>query len=263
MLSLTAPQTVGRGVAGGYLWSFEVNYRDAIKLSDTIKIQWSIAEKSDAPEHNGFGLVTTAFKVVNQDEASVYDGTMAILAQKSSARDAKLQLKPGVPWEYTEFIIEPGRAYYVEDVPLGAGGESEARTVTEADIVAFAGLTGDYNPQYVDAEFAKKSQFGERIAHGMLIFGITNGFRNVASGIYQAPDSKIAGHPGDSITFPAPVRIGDTLHYRYKILASRVSKSKPELGIITYGVQTINQRNEVIMEGSMLNMRPTRAGAGK
>lgn len=261
LLSLTAPHTIGRGVPGAYLWSFDVNYRGAIKLDDTIKVRWSIADKADDPAHKGYGLVRTAYEVVNQDEVSVYDGTLVTLVRMKSAGDIKLQLPPGKLWEVEEFVYDPERVYYLEDYPIGRGGDSQGRTVTEADVVAFAGLTGDYDPRYVDAEFARKSQFGERIAHGMLVFDIASGLRVIATSQYQAPESPIAGHLGDNAIFLAPVKIGDTVHCRYKIAASRVSKSRPEAGIITYGVQIVNQRNEVVMEGAIISMKPTRASA--
>ncbi len=260
MLSLYAPHILGRGVPGAYFYSFDANYQGAIKLGDTIKTQWHVAEKASDPAHEGFGLVKTAFQVVNQEEASVNDGTLTTLVRKESAKDAELQLEPGDPWQVTEFVPDPEQVYYAEDFPVGKGGETDGRTITETDIVNFAGLTGDYNPQHVDAEFARGSMFGERIAHGMLIFTIAIGLRSRDRARYPRPKSRIAGNLNNRVSFLAPVKIGDTIRCRYKILASRGSKSKPEVGLITYGFQVINQRNEVVQEGSTISMMPSRAG---
>lgn len=263
MLSLTAPHTIGRGVPGAYLWSFDVNFRGAIKMGDTIKIRWTIAEKADDPAHKGFGLVKTNVEAVNQDEVSVYNGVLSILVRKKSAGDAKLKLEPGKPWDVNEFVYDREKVYYLEDLPVDSGSETEGRTITEADIVNFAGLTGDYDPKFVDAEYARNGQFGERIAPGMLIFAFANGYRGNDTDRYKMPEGGAAGHSGDKIVFLAPVKIGDTIRCRHKIAASRVSKSRPEMGIITYGVQVINQRDEVVLEGYLVNLRPTRAVSGR
>ena len=260
MLSLSAPHILGRGVPGAYFYRFDSNYRGAIKMGDTINVQWRVAEKVDDSTHEGFGLIKTAFQVVNQAETPVNDGTLTTLVRKKSAKDTELQLEPGDLWQVTEYVLDPEQICYAEDFPVGKGGETDGRTITETDIVNFAGLTGDYNPQYVDAEFAKGSMFGERIAHAMLVFTIAHGLWPRVWDRYRLPESKIAGHLNDSISFFAPVKIGDTIGYQHKILSTRVSKSKPEVGIITFGVQVINQRNEVVQEGSILNMIPSRAG---
>jgi len=260
MLSLSAPHILGRGVPGAYFYCFDANYRGAIKLGDTINIQWHVAEKVSDPTHEGFGLVKTAFQLVNQEGTSVYDGTLTTLVRKKLTKDAELQLKPGVPWQVTEFVPDPEQLYYAEDYPVGKGGETDGRTITETDIVNFAGLTGDYHPQYVDAEFARRSMFGERIAHGMLVFSIAFGLWARDRDQYQEPKSRIAGHLNDKATFFIPVKVGDTIRCRYKTTASRVSKSKPEAGIVTFGLQVVNQRNEVVQEGSVILMIPSRTG---
>jgi len=263
MLSLSAPHVLGRGVPGAYFYSLDTNYQGAIKLGDTIKIQWHVAEKANDPTYEGFGLVKTAFQVVNQAGSSVYNGTLTTKVRKKSAGDAEMQLEPGDPWQVTEFVPDPEWVYYAEDYPIGKGGETDGRTITETDIINFAGVTGDYNPQYVDAEFAKGTMFGERIAHGMLAFTFAFGLWLRHWNRYQWPESSetVAGHLNDRASFLLPVKIGDTIRCRYKTVASRVSRSKPALGLVTFGFQVVNQRKEVVQEGSTIMMMPTRAGA--
>ena len=261
--SLNSPEQIGRGVPGAYFYSFEVNYRGAIKLDDTISLNWQVAEKSDDPDHEGYGRVKTAYQLINQDGKAIYDGAIVIRVRKESAKDAKLVLKPGVPWSAREFKLKPGKTYCVEDFPLGEGGETEGRTIIEADVVNFAGLTGDWDPQYVDAEFARKSMFGERIAHGMLVYSCAQGAWTRRYKKIPVAESAIAGRAGDKATFLQPVKIGDTIRCRYRTGATRISRSKPEMGLVTIEYQVVNQRDEVVQEMTGIEVLASRAGAEK
>ena len=263
MLSIHAPHVLGRGVPGAYLYSFDANYRDAIKVEDTINIQWRVAKKASDPNHAGCGLVTTAFRVVNQEEVPIYDGTIAIVVPEKSAENTKPRLEPGEAWQLEEYIPDPDRIYYAEDYPPGKGGDTDGRTITETDIVNFTGLTGDYDPQYVDTEFARKGMFGERIAPPMLIFTIAFGLWTSVWDRYTRPKVRFAGHLTDASTFLAPVKIGDTIRCRYKNISSRVSKSKPEVGVNTFGLQVLNQRNEAVQDGYTIMMIGSKAGQSK
>ena len=266
MLSLRAPHILGRGVPGAYFYNLDANYREGIKVGDTIRIHWSVTDKSDDSSYQGYGLVTTSFQVVNQDGAPVYDGTLGTLVRSESTEDARLQLTPGEPWQVTDFVPDPEQLYCVEDYPIGGGGDTDGRTITETDIVNFAGLTGDYSPQHVDAEFARQSIFGERTAHGILIFNIVFGlWISRGSAHPPAPSTGtaiVAGHLNDRATFLGPVRIGDTIRCRYKTLSTRASRSRPGTGLVTTGLQAINQNNEAVLEGSTILMRASREGSG-
>ncbi len=260
MLSLDAPHILGRGNPKAYFYGLEVNYRDVIRLGDTIKTKWQVSEKAPDQRHEGFGAVKTAFHVVNQEGIPVYDGAVTI--RVGIKEPDVLQLEPGAPWELPESAPDTERLCYAEDYSAdGQAGETEGRTITETDIVNFAGLTGDYNPQHVDSEFAGKSMFGERIAHGMLSFNISFAYwlRDWLPELsrFSVPKSNIAGHLNDTIRFLAPVKINDTIRCRYKTLSARVSKSRPGLGLVTFGLHVINQRDEVVQEGSVIMMMPS------
>ncbi len=263
MLSLRAPHTVGRGVPDAYLWHGEFNYRDGIKPGDTVKVQWTIKEKMDDETHPGFGIVKTYCDMLNQDGKAVYNGTISTLVKKMSAKDARLHLEPDKPWDMPTTPIDPEKVYCSEDLAPGMGGDTDGRTITEADVVNFGCLVGDYNPLNMDADYARSTPFGERLAQGMLVFGLCNGHRGNYSTRYTMPKSNFAGHLGDVVTFFAPVRIGDTLHFRYKVTENRVSKSKPQISIVVHGVQAINQRNEVVQEVSVIQFLPCREAAGE
>jgi len=263
MLSLTAPHVLGRGVPGAYFLGFDANYRDAIKLDDTVSIRWRVAEKKEETLYPGYGLVATAFEVVTQQDRAVYDGTLSTLVGKDGADNAPLSLTGPDPWKVEPFVPGAGKEYAVEDYPVGSGGQSEGRTITETDVVTFAGLTGDYNPLHVDAHYAGTTAFGQRIAHGMLVFTIAFGLwisHRSAHNLRPAGSTNgmVAGHLNDRSTFVAPVAIGDTIRCLYKTLGARPSKSKPGIGLIGTGFQVVNQRDEVVQEGSTLMMGPSR-----
>ena len=220
-------------------------------------------EKASDPHHEGFGQIKSAFQIFNQEDKPVYDGGVTVkVGKKGLSEHGRLQLEPAVLWILQEITPETESPCYAEDyTPGGQSGKTEGRTITEADIVNFAGLTGDYNPQHVDAEFARKSMMEERTAHGILVFNIAFAYwlRDWLQKLkrFPGPKSDIAGHLNDKICFISPVKIGDTIHCQYKTLSSRVSKSKPDFGLVTFGLQVINQRDEVVQEGSVVMMMPS------
>jgi len=99
------------------------------------------------------------------------------------------------------------RGLFWEDWEIGAEFVSPARTVTEADIVAFAGISGDYNPLHIDEEYCKQTQFGTRIAHGPLVYAIAAG---LLFQLHLYDDTLIAFLGFDSLKFTKPVKPGDT-----------------------------------------------------
>jgi acyl dehydratase len=130
-----------------------------------------------------------------------------------------------------------------EDIPLGESYESPGRTVTEADIVLFAGLSGDYNVLHTDAEHMKASLFGERIAHGLLGLSIQYGL------LWRAiPAWAGAILMGVKWRFRGPVKIGDTITSHGRIAAKKET-SKPGWGLVTVERRVLNQRGEVVQEG--------------
>jgi acyl dehydratase len=134
------------------------------------------------------------------------------------------------------------RRYY-EDIAAGEEYESPGRTVTETDIVLFAGLSGDYNVLHTDAELMKTSIFGERIAHGLLGLAIQSGLFSRATRAYAT-----LGLAGMRWKFKGPIKIGDTVRLRARVSAKQ-DDGKPEHGVITIERTLVNQRGEVVQEG--------------
>ena len=134
---------------------------------------------------------------------------------------------------------------YWEEWEIGAEFTSPARTVTEADIVMFAGLSGDYNPLHINEEYCKQTQFGGRIAHGPLIYAIAAGplFQ-----LHLFDDTFIAVFCFVKLKFTGPVKPGDTIHARIKVLEKRET-SRADRGVMKRQLQVLNQRGEVVQEG--------------
>jgi len=139
-------------------------------------------------------------------------------------------------------MIGPPRRYF-DEIELGETYESPGRTVTEADIVLFAGVSGDFNPVHTDAEFMKTSIFGERIAHGLLGLSIQSGLLTRA----MQPYATLA-FAGLRWKFKGPIKIGDTIRARGKVIAKKET-STPDRGLITLERTVLNQRDEVVQEG--------------
>jgi acyl dehydratase len=147
---------------------------------------------------------------------------------------------------------------YWEDVDIGWQYETPSRTVTEADVVMFAAMTGDFMGFHVDEEFAKQTIYGGRIAHGLL--GLS-----YMAGMSTWVQTEIAsmGSLGWTIDFRAPIRIGDTLTARAQIQSKRET-SKPDRGIVVVGYSLVNQKEILLQEGEhrrMVRRRPLQEAA--
>jgi 3-hydroxybutyryl-CoA dehydratase len=134
----------------------------------------------------------------------------------------------------------------IEEIHVGDVAEL-AKTVTESDIVLFAGVTGDFNPVHIDAEAAKKSVFGERIAHGML----SAGFISAVLGMRLPGSGSI--YLSQTLRFTKPVRIGDTVTARVEVLEVLTAKRRVRLA-----TSCRNQNGEVVVDGEAVVMLENR-----
>lgn len=133
-------------------------------------------------------------------------------------------------------------SYYFEDFETGAVSVSRGRTITESDIVAFAGLSGDFIELHINEEYARQSPFGRRIAHGALIFSISAGLMTQMG---QINDTVIAFYGVDKLRFTAPVFIGDTIHITKKVIETKLKE--PGRGLMTFETTVLNQREETVL----------------
>ena len=139
-------------------------------------------------------------------------------------------------------MTPPTRRFF-EEIAVGEEYESPARTVTEADIVNFAGVSGDFNVVHTDAELMKTSIFGERVAHGLLGLSIQAGLLSRAMQPYA-----MLATAGLRWKFKNPIKIGDTIRVRAKVVG-KDDGPKPDAGIVTLSRTVLNQRDEVVQEG--------------
>lgn len=147
-------------------------------------------------------------------------------------------------------MTEKSTGRYYEDFEVGQEFRSPGRTLTEADVVLYTGLSGDYNEIHTNEEYAKdKGVFGTRVAQGLFGLSIAEGLK-----------SRLGLFEGTSLAtlewtwrFHKPLRIGDTVHVEWKIVNMRVT-SKPDRGIITEYVALRNQRDETVSDGEHLVM---------
>lgn len=145
---------------------------------------------------------------------------------------------------------------YWDDAKEGDECVSPTFTVTEAHINAYADLTGDHTPVHVDEAYAKTTPFGTRVAHGLLGLSIADGLKTQSD--YRFLPGMSLGWTWD---FVGPIKIGDTVHVKFRVASMRASKSRPDWGIVVLPSELINQRGEVVQKGEHRLMIPRRPGA--
>ena len=140
-------------------------------------------------------------------------------------------------------MVQKGLCF--EDFAIGDTATSVGRTVTETDIVNFAALSGDWNQIHTDAEFAAGTMYKERIAHGLLVLSIASGLA-VRMGFMEGT---VQAFMGLDWQFRGPTKIGDTVRVHAEVAEL---KPMPRLngGMVTYRMQILNQRDEIIHRGS-------------
>ncbi len=144
---------------------------------------------------------------------------------------------------------------YYEDVRIGDECVTPAVTITEAHILAYAGVAGDFSPIHMNEEFARTTPFGGRIAHGLMGLSITDGLKTQAE--YRFQDGIALGWTWD---FVGPIKVGDTVHVRFRVANTRTTK-KPAWGIVFVAMELINQHGETVQRGEHRLMLPRRGQA--
>ncbi len=146
----------------------------------------------------------------------------------------------------TELTYQP-RGLYFEDFEVGQKMVTAGRTVTEADIVTFAGLSGDFNQIHTDAAYSADYMFGQRIAHGLLVQSIATGLATQTGVI----EGTVLAFRESTIKFSLPTFIGDTIHVKLEITSK---KALPRLGggNITMKYSVVNQDGKVVQRGDWI-----------
>lgn len=142
-------------------------------------------------------------------------------------------------------LLKPGpNAKFFEDFVVGEDWITPRRTITETDVVLFAGLTGDYNPVHTDEIFAGQTPFGGRILHGPAVLAITGGLE-FRLGLKDGTAIAMLGMTWD---LKAPVKAGDTIHV-YQRVESLRRTANPARGIVNFWLEVRNQRDEICQQG--------------
>ncbi len=152
----------------------------------------------------------------------------------------------------TELVYQP-KGLYFEDFTVGTRLRTAGRTITEADIVGFAGLSGDFNQIHTNAVHAAADTFGKRVAHGLLVQSIATGLA-VQSGVIEG--TVLAFRELDC-KFSLPVFIGDTVHVEIEIVET---KALPRLkgGNVTMKHTVVNQDGAAVQRGNWVMLVKTR-----
>ena len=141
----------------------------------------------------------------------------------------------------------PRQGYRYEDLHVGMSFRSPGRTIGESDLMAFAGLTGDYSELHTSDVYAENSQFGRRVAHGMLGLAYAHGLMWARTG--ELRETAIAFLGINEWKFLNPIFVGDTIFVNYEISELRESKSRPTQAIATFDVSVVDQDNRVVQKG--------------
>ncbi|MFH1738924.1 MAG: MaoC/PaaZ C-terminal domain-containing protein [bacterium] len=132
---------------------------------------------------------------------------------------------------------------YFDEIKVGEKIVSRGRTITEADLVQFAMFSADWFSLHTDIEYANKSMFGERIAHGLLVLSVASGL------VPPQPEYTIAFYGMDRVRFIHRTRIGDTIHVEIEVIEKE--ERNQHSGVITYRQTIKNQHDEDVVVGIM------------
>ena len=136
-----------------------------------------------------------------------------------------------------------------DDLNIGDEVRTTGRTITETDVVNFAGISGDFHPEHMNEEYAKKSPLNGRIAHGLLTTAVATGMVN-QTGITEGTTIAVLEMRE---RFIKAVRFGDTIRSVFKIINKKETK-KPDRGIVTAALTVLNQKNETVLEAEIVMM---------
>jgi acyl dehydratase len=165
-------------------------------------------------------------------------------------------LYPRVGYDASGSII---LSLYYEDFTAGTEHVTRGRTITESDIVNFAGLSGDFIELHTNDEYARQSAFGRRIAHGLLTLSVSSGLMVQMNLI---TDTVVAFYGIDKLRFVKPVFAGDTIHVRKNVIDTMAKGS--EVGVVTFDTTVLNQNGETVLvyrDKLVVKKRPAAADA--
>ena len=145
-----------------------------------------------------------------------------------------------------KFETDGPRGLYFEEFEVGATMRTRGRTITEADLVQFAALTGDFNPMHTDAEYSRGAFMGQRVAHGMLTISYAIG-QAYQLGILERT---VLGFRGLEMKFSSPVYIGDTIHAELTVAETKAARRLGG-GVVALDIRILKQDGAVVQKGRL------------
>ena len=142
---------------------------------------------------------------------------------------------------------KPRMGYRYQDLYEGLRFRSPGRTITDADLVGFAGLTGDYSELHTSDVYAQASQFGRKVAHGMM--GLAYAHRLMWPRTGELRETAVAFLGINDWKFVGPIFVGDTIFVEYELAELRDSKSRPEQAIAVFDVRVVKQDGSTVQQG--------------
>lgn len=140
---------------------------------------------------------------------------------------------------------------YLDQFAVGETHVTPGRTISETDVTLFAAVTGDYNEIHMSEEYARNSKMGKRIAHGLLLLGISHG---LLSRLDMIDGTGIGFAEIENWKFISPVYFNDTVHIKVTVTEVKFSRTKRDRGILKLFLQIINQHDQVVQEGTKVLM---------
>lgn len=254
-LAQHAPERLALGDAAGFVAGYRVKFSRMVYIGDLFSLRWSDSKEACVEGLESHDRIDTIFEIVNQRGEVTTSGAVSVCPGNQRGIGQSLPPPPRAleieSWSAADLPVP----LFAEDlVELGPRGESRGRTVTEADLVAYTNFTGELNPAYLNQEFARAGRFGARVAPPMWTFcvGFGDYLRDLLS--VSMPSSGFAGHLGDSWRYLAPVHVGDTLRTRHKPVSHKPSASRPEMSVVEFALQIVNQRSEIVQDGRVAMM---------
>ena len=256
-LTRHAPERLAIGDPHACVAGYRMKFSRRVYIGDRFSLRWVPGQGPCIDGLERCETLDTEFEVLNQRGEVTGSGAVTVcLGERALPPPPALMAVE--PWQRERL---PRPAFAEDLLEAGPRGESPGWTVTEADVVGFARFTGERNPLYCNEVFARSTPFGGRIASPMLCFCLAfSDYLDVLLSV-EMPSAGFAGHLGDSWRFFAPVRPGDTVRVRHQPLRCVASRSRPGMAIVGFGLQLLNQRDEVVQDGEVTMMMPSRGDA--
>ena len=237
---------------------FGIRLEKSVSIGDTLAVRWESGPGEGGGRASGADEdhSSVSFEVLNQFEDVTSRGEVKLAFDEAwTLEESSPEAWPVEDWKRPD----TSRVFFAEDL-MGDGprGETPGWDLSTADMESFAREMGESNPRTLDARFAAKTPAGALQASAMFVF--CRGFAEFLQSLMEVPlpDAGFAGHVGDSWRVYRRVLVGDRIVCRHRPISCRPSRSRPGLAIVEFGLQFLNQREEVVQDGVVVMMIPTR-----